>query len=125
VPPDAVSETFRDMVVDFFATNSAEYEVKVQLCTDLVAMPIEDASVAWPEDKSPFVTVARIVVQPQVAWSDQRSVEMDDGLSFSPWHGLAAHRPLGSINRARRAAYSSSAGTRSGRGRCPIHEPSV
>jgi hypothetical protein len=97
----------------------------VQLCTDLETMPIEDASVRWPEEQSPFVTVARIVVPPQIAWNDERSIEMDDGLAFSPWHGLAAHRPLGSINRVRRAAYSASAGARSGRGRCPIHEPSV
>ena len=115
----------RAAVNEHFASHGAEWELRVQLCTDLEAMPIEDASVPWPEDKSPFVTVARIVVPPQIAWNDQRSVEMDDGLSFSPWHGLAAHRPLGSINRVRRAAYSASAGTRSARGRCPIHEPSV
>ncbi|WP_418955610.1 hypothetical protein [Streptomyces tritici] len=28
----------------------------------------------------------------------------DDVLSFSPWHALEAHRPLGSIMRSRRAA---------------------
>ncbi len=41
----------------------------------------------------------------------------------APWHGPAAHRPLGSINRVRRAAYAGSAGARSPRGRCPVHEP--
>ncbi len=106
-----------------FASHGGEWELRVQLCTDLESMPIEDATVAWPEGQSPFVPVARITVAPQVAWSESRSVEMDDGLAFSPWHGLAAHRPLGSINRVRRAAYESSAGARSARGRCPIHEP--
>ena len=28
-----------------------------------------------------------------------------DRLAFRPWHGLAAHRPLGSVNRLRRAGY--------------------
>jgi hypothetical protein len=40
----------------------------------------------------PFVPVARLTLRPQSAWNETRSVEMDDGLSFSPWHGLAAHR---------------------------------
>ena len=44
-------------------------------------------------------------------------------MSFSPWHGLAAHRPLGSVTRARRMAYPVSAGFRVERNGCPIHEP--
>ncbi|HEY4080216.1 MAG TPA: catalase family protein [Burkholderiaceae bacterium] len=113
----------REAVVDFFKTNGAEWELRVQLCTNLDTMPIEDASVRWPEEESPFVAVARITVPPQAAWSDDHSSQMDDGLAFSPWHGLAAHRPLGSINRVRRSAYAGSAHARSPRGRCPVHEP--
>ena len=115
----------REAMTAYFADQSGEWELRVQLCTDLKEMPIEDASVVWPEDKSPFVAVARISASSQEAWSEARSVEIDDGLSFSPWHGLAAHRPLGSINRARREAYPSSADARSPRGRCPIHEPRI
>ena len=48
----------REAVVDFFRTNGREWEVRAQLCTDLEAMPIEDASVRWPEDQSPYVPVA-------------------------------------------------------------------
>ena len=113
----------RAAVVEYFAAHGGEWDLRVQLCTDLETMPIEDASVRWPEEQSAFVTVARIVVPPQFAWSEERSAEMDDGLSFSPWHGLAAHRPLGSINRVRKLAYAGSAGARSGRGRCRVHEP--
>ena len=113
----------RAAVMDYFAIHGGEWDLRVQLCTDLETMPIEDASVRWPEDQSPFVTVARISVPPQVSWSEERSAELDDGLSFSPWHGLAAHRPLGSINRVRKVAYAGSAGARSSRGRCPVHEP--
>jgi hypothetical protein len=113
----------REAVVAHMGAHGGKWALRVQLCTDLEAMPIEDATVAWPEDRSPFVTVAHISVPPQTAWSDERSAEMDDGLAFAPWHGLAAHRPLGSINRVRRAAYESSAVARSPRGRCPVHEP--
>jgi hypothetical protein len=113
----------RAAVVSHFARHGGEWALRVQLCTRLDAMPIEDASVAWPESESPFVTVARLTVDPQSAWDDARSIAMDDGLAFSPWHGLAAHRPLGSINRVRRLAYATSAAARSPRGRCPVHEP--
>jgi len=113
----------REAVVEFFRQNGAEWELRVQLCTDLDAMPIEDASVAWPEDQSPYVAVARISVPPQAAWSEARSAAVDDGLAFSPWHSLAAHRPIGSIMRARRVACPQSAQFRGERNGCPMEEP--
>jgi hypothetical protein len=30
-------------------------------------------------------------------------------MAFSPWRGLAAHRPLGALNRVRKPAYAASA----------------
>jgi hypothetical protein len=44
-------------------------------------------------------------------------------MAFSPWHGLAAHRPLGSIMRMRKAAYEMSAEFRSTHNHCPMQEP--
>ena len=119
------ADGLRAAVVEHFATHGAEWELRVQLCTSRDSMPIEDATVVWPEDESPFVPVARLTVRLQSAWNEARSVEMDDGLSYSPWHGLAAHRPLGAINRVRQQAYASSSLARSSRGRCPVHEPAA
>jgi hypothetical protein len=34
--------------------------------------------------------------------------EWGNKLSFSPWHALEEHRPLGGINRARRIVYPAS-----------------
>lgn len=113
----------REAVREFFATEEAAWELRVQLRTNVDTMPVEDASVPWPEDESPYRPVARIVVAPQDAWSDTRVRTVDDGLAFSPWHGIAAHRPLGSIMRARRATYPPSAAFRSRHNGCPIHEP--
>lgn len=112
----------RDAVNEFFRGQGGEWELRVQLCTDLKKMPIEDASVVWPEDESPYLPVARIEVARQPAWTDARSVAVDDGLAFSPWHGLAAHRPLGGMMRARKPAYEMSAQFRASHG-CPVHEP--
>jgi hypothetical protein len=91
--------------------------------TDEETMPVEDASQPWPEDQSPYVAVARLTVPRQDAWSEDKMRRIDDGLAFNPWHALAAHRPLGAIMRARRAAYPASAGFRSAQNGCPIHEP--
>ncbi len=99
----------RTLVRAFFAANTAVWEMRIQLCTDLDTMPIEDASVEWPQDFNPYRTVARIVVQPQDSWQPDMVEAVDEGLTFSPWHGLAAHRPLGSVMRSRRQAYESSA----------------
>ena len=50
---------------------------------------------------------------------------VDDALSFSPWHGLAAHQPLGGVNRVRRDTYDFSADFRGAFNGCPMHEPRV
>ncbi len=113
----------REAVNRHFAAEGGEWELRVQLATDVAAMPIEDASVTWPEDQSPYRPVARIVVAPQQAWSPERSAAVDDGLAFSPWHGLAAHRPLGSIMRMRRLAYARSTRFRAERNGRSIAEP--
>ncbi len=113
----------RQAAIDFFHAHGGVWELRAQLCTDLETMPVEDSTVQWPEDKSPYVSVARVTVEPQEAWSEAKSKAFDDGLSFSPWHGLAAHRPLGSIMRLRKSAYKMSARFRFERNGCPMMEP--
>jgi hypothetical protein len=98
----------RDRVVAFFQTETAEYELRAQLCTDLSRMPVEDASVEWRDDLSPPQPVAKITLPPQEAYSPARRVYADDILSFTAWRGLNAHRPLGSIMRLRRKVYEAS-----------------
>jgi hypothetical protein len=113
----------REAVVAFFAEQSAEWELRVQLCTDIAKMPIEDSSVPWPEELSPYVPVARLTAPPQTAWSPARSALIDDGMAFNPWHGITAHRPIGSIMRVRKLAYAMSSHFRGDHNKLPIVEP--
>lgn len=106
---DGKPNGLREAVVSHFRDHGGEWEVRVQLCTDIETMPVEDASVEWPESESPYVAVARIRVEAQPAWDDARESAIDGGLSFSVWHGCAAHRPLGSVNRVRKAVYDTMA----------------
>jgi hypothetical protein len=120
---NGVPKGLREAVVDFFKKNGAVWEVRAQLCTDLELMPIENASVVWPEEMSPYRPIARITVKPQVAWSESRSSIVDDGMLFSPWHGLAAHRPLGGIMRVRKAVYEMGKRFRAEKNGRAIEEP--
>lgn len=113
----------RQAAIDFFHAHGGVWELRAQLCTDLETMPVEDSTVEWPQDKSPYITVARVTATPQEAWSEAKARVFDDGLSFSPWHGIAAHRPLGSIMRLRKSVYKMSARFRFERNGCPVHEP--
>ncbi len=123
-PVDTSSpNVLREVTSQYFREHGGEWEFRVQLCTDIETMPIEDASVVWPEDQSPYLTVARLTVKPQDSWSAEGIAAVDEGLAFSPWHGLAAHRPLGSVMRARNTTYTSSVKFRSEHNGCPIHEP--
>jgi Catalase len=117
--PDGI----RASVVDFFRTHGGQWELQAQLCTDSKAMPIEDASRAWPEDQSPYQTVARIVVPPQDAWSPSRVRAVEEGMSFSVWHALAAHRPLGAMNRVRKSVYAAAARFRAEHNHVVLAEP--
>ncbi|MDR5780654.1 catalase family protein [Caballeronia sp. LZ065] len=115
----------REAVSAFFAAHDGEWELRVQLATDIERMPVEDASVRWPEGESPYVAVARIRVGRQSSWDAARVATIDEGMAFSPWRGVAAHRPLGGLMRSRKAAYDMSAHFRRERNGCPMTEPTV
>lgn len=116
--PDALREDVGRAMIE----TGGVWEFCVQLNVDPDAMPIEDPTVLWEEELSPFVPVARLTVEPQVSWRHGVSERQADRLSFSPWHGLAAHQPLGAINRARRPVYDFSARYRSDVNGCPLHQ---
>ncbi len=104
-----------ELIRQFFRRETAVWDVKAQLALapdDPAAeekdkdFPIEVADKRWPEEKSPWQTVAQITVEPQDTYSDARQLFVDEQLSFTPWHALEAHRPLGGIMRSRLKAYS-------------------
>jgi hypothetical protein len=113
----------RTAVVAFFRDNPAEFEIGIQLCTDLDRMPVENATVEWPEDESPYRPVARLILPPQIAYSPARRAFVDEELLFCPAHSLAAHRPLGSIMRARMRAYEVLGQARQEQNGRPTREP--
>jgi hypothetical protein len=89
---------------------AARFGFYVQRQGDPSAMPIEDPTVEW---KSAWERVATIEIDAQ-DFDFPARWEWGNKLSFSPWHALDEHRPLGGINRARRVVYPASLGLRLG-----------
>lgn len=113
----ALEETLRSQELMF--------EFQVQLRTSERTMPIEDASIDWPESESPYRTVAHLLL-PRQEIESLRQQDDYRNLSFNVWHALASHRPLGGINRVRRLAYAvSSAWRRQQAGAKPDQPPAT
>ena len=104
-PPEQTGPDFlREAMMKQVGAEDVYFEFGVQLQTDPVKMPVEDPLVMWDEAVSPFQRVAIIRI-PKQDISAKNWVEFAENLSFTPWHSLSEHRPLGSNNRARRAIY--------------------
>jgi hypothetical protein len=111
-----VSDTYlTDALRTRLAGADACFDFMIQFQTDPRKMPIEDATVEWKEEDSPYHAVARIRIPSQDVGDPQNAAPCDqDG--FNPWHSLVEHRPLGSMNRARRDIYEAMAEFRRQRG---------
>ncbi|MFI5387972.1 MAG: catalase family protein, partial [Fimbriimonadales bacterium] len=116
--PDALREDMGEVLIE----QDSVWELRVQLCTDLEKMPVEDTSVVWDEKESPYVAVARLTVPAQLGWERGLSEHQEQAVAYSPWHGLAAHQPIGGVNRARKPTYERSVRFRGERNGCPVHE---
>lgn len=103
--PHEDEDGFRHAASAYFENHEAVYELKAQLWTDADKQPIEDASVDWPVDVSPYLAIATIRLPRQQAYSPERVRYFDEVMTFRPAHSLAVHRPLGSVMRARLQVY--------------------
>ena len=90
------------------------FEFGVQVQTDPNKMPLEDASVIWDEDDSPFVTVATMHFNQQ-AFDTTESLEQCEQQQFNPWQSLPSHTPMGRMNAVRKAIYATGAYQRANR----------
>jgi hypothetical protein len=103
--PEHPSDNFlREAMVAQLSEQPAEFVFGIQRQTDPRSMPVENAAKCWDEAASPFEAVATLRILAQNFDTPERNRQGED-MRFSPWHCLAAHRPLGSINRARRVVY--------------------
>ena len=104
IPVRPAENYLHDAMVRTLAGGDWEMDFMMQVQTDPHRMPIEDATVKWPERLSPYIPVARLRLPAQRFDSDAQ-MAFADLLRYNPWHSLPEHRPLGNSNRARRRMY--------------------
>lgn len=92
----------RQEMVKRLAAGGACFDFMVQLQVPGKNMPVEDTTVEWSEKDSPFIPVARLDIPAQ---QFEQNNDLCEGLSFNPWHSKPEHRPIGVMNRIRKAVY--------------------
>ncbi|MBV9891291.1 MAG: hypothetical protein JO090_10460, partial [Rhizobacter sp.] len=118
-PPD---DYLRQAMVQALDAGDVELDFRIQRQTDPHLMPIEDASVLWPERLSPRVSVATLRI-PRQKFDSPGQLEFAKRLSYNPWHSIAEHRPLGNQSRARRRMYLALSTLRHEMNGVPHYEP--
>ena len=95
--------------------------------------PIEDVTIVWDERVAPFVSVARLII-PRTGktasgkpydnqiFDNPKQQEFCENIAYNPWRTLAAHRPLGTLNRARKVVYAAISKARHEANKAPTPE---
>lgn len=104
IPSSPSPNYLREAMVNTLDQGPWSFDFMVQRQTDAFRMPIEDATVKWPERLSPYIPVAKIKIPSQTFDSDEQ-INFASRLRYNPWHSLEAHKPLGNQNRARYRMY--------------------
>jgi len=84
-------------------------------------MPIEDPTIDW---KSPYQKIATLKI-PAQTFEYPEQVKFCENLSYTPWHSLPEHRPLGGINRPRKQVYELISRLRNRLNNVPHKEPTT
>jgi len=97
------------------STNDACFEFLIQTrdtgTAAGAALSIERVTNEWKESDTPFFQVATIII-PKQEFDNPKQHEFCENLSYTPWHAVLEHRPLGGVNRIRKVVYSSLANLR-------------
>jgi hypothetical protein len=122
ITPPKSNNYLHEVMVSHLADREAIFDFFVQVQTDPVKMPVEDPTIRWDEAQSPFQKVATLKIAPQ-SFDSAEQMQFCENLSYTPWHALPEHRPLGGVNRVRRVVYEASARFRHNLNGAPYREP--
>ncbi|WP_218944152.1 hypothetical protein [Marinobacter changyiensis] len=119
----AITDNYlRDAMIATLARTAVTFDFAIQFQKDPITMPIEDASVVWPEQQSPFIRIATLTI-PRQRFDYPAQDAFARNLTINPWHTLPVHRPLGNQNRARKTIYLATSRLRQAINQEPHIEP--
>ena len=116
-PPSTVDPDFLSKeIAGRLAQGDVRFELCIQRFVNATSTPIEDTAIEWTESASPpepvaVLTLAQADLSTVDALAYAREVE---SLAFNPWNTTDLFRPLGNLNRARKAAYDAASAHRLG-----------
>ncbi|MCV2489831.1 catalase [Geodermatophilus sp. YIM 151500] len=102
------------------ARRLADGDIRMELCVqryrDRRSTPIEDTAIEWNEKGSPPEPVAVLTIRRRdVTTAEERAqAGLVEAMAFNPWNTTEDFKPLGNLNRARKAAYDAAAAHRRG-----------
>lgn len=105
-PKNPTENYLREAMVKTLSQKDVCYDFMVQLRKgSLENMPVEDATKEWKESESPYIKVATINI-PKQTFDSAKQMKFAEDMSYTPWHALPEHKPLGFTNRVRKSVYS-------------------
>jgi deferrochelatase/peroxidase EfeB len=109
----------RKAMAAHLSQRAATFALCVQVAPDPAAALIDDATRLWSTEP---VRIATITI-PQQDFQSPAQEGFAETISFSPWHCLHEHRPLGTVNLARRRVYREASLLRHANRAVPVREP--
>lgn len=103
IPKSPAHDYLRDALRSTLQSRDACMELLVQPRTS-ESMSVENPQIEWKEAQAPFYKVASILI-PRQEFDTEEQNRFCENLSFTPWHALPEHRPLGVTNRLRKIIY--------------------
>ena len=103
-PPNAAPDYLREAMAQQLRRESVAFDFMVQLQTDPRRMPVEDPRIRWEPAESPWRKLATLRI-PMQTFDSPAQLQFAEDLSYSPWHSVPEHQPLGGVNRCRRIIY--------------------
>ncbi|MCP3867399.1 MAG: catalase family protein [Gammaproteobacteria bacterium] len=122
IPAKPGENYLREAMTRQLDREEALFDFCVQVQKGPEEMPVEDPGKRWDESLSPFLKVATIRI-PRQTFSTPVRDKLGENLSFTPWHALPEHRPLGGINRGRKIIYDMISAFRHRENEQPRREP--
>lgn len=106
INPETNKDYLRAMAQHRLASGEICYKLAIQVHKE--GMPaIESASDAWSTAISDYVDVATITIpQKKEVGKELMNDELCETISFTPWHSIPEHLPVGGVQRTRETVYA-------------------
>jgi len=121
LPKNPSHDFLREALKNTLQSTDACMEFLIQPRTSS-QMLVEDSMTEWNEKAAPFYQVATIHI-PKQNFDTAEQNKFCENLSFTPWHALPEHRPLGAVNRMRKVIYENISRVRHDMNLAPRQEP--